>query len=156
MKATTKFRYLSRATATRILAWCQQHEDHPLSKAYMASLLAFQSDPDPQDALWNLYTYTYSEFADRLEPIHGIGKTMAQWRKIYDAQFQHRDTVGRIILDVIKREQHGKKTAADSTDRGDSGGTIRPAEEGQVGQGRSESGAQASNGSKSRVAGPEA
>jgi len=85
---------LSSTSLIKVWEWCEQNYTDPLADAYMVACTAV-GGLDP------------SIIAARLK-VSWSGMDKHGWideaYKLYNFSLQHRDTIGRIILGVIKRE----------------------------------------------------
>jgi hypothetical protein len=95
-----KLVHLSRASLGRVCDWCEKNEDDPLAIAYTSACLAVEY-------------VDYKKIMERLERSwpgtrNPRCKTWGGWIGVAimleDLAIAYRDTIGRTILDVIKRE----------------------------------------------------
>ncbi len=96
-----KFVTLSKASLDKVWAWCEENESDPLAEAFMGACTA-------------LGTIDCSKISDRLKKSWPGGDDInsKKWGGWIDAAyvlddlaFIHRDTLGRAILDMLKRER---------------------------------------------------
>lgn len=90
-----KFVYLSKTSRDKVWAWCEENESDPLAEAYMGACYA-------------LGAIDCSKISDRLKK-SWQGKKVWGWIDeafaLDDLAFKHRDTLGRAILSMLKRER---------------------------------------------------
>ena len=94
-----KFVYLSKTNLAKVLDWCEANENDPIAEAYMGACGAIGA-------------IDCSKISDRLEKSwkgpregkRGYGWIEAAY-KLDDLAYMHRDTIGRAILNMLKREQ---------------------------------------------------
>ena len=84
---------LSRKSRDKVWAWCEENEGTPLAEAYIAACYAVGS-------------LDCSKICEQIKPTWKNKRIshISEGFKPYDTGFIHRDTVGRIILNLIKRE----------------------------------------------------
>ena len=94
--ATNKTVWLSTKSLERVWSWAIKNEHTPLGEAYMAACAAVGA----RDC---------RKIADQLRPTwkrkRGKYGYISEAYKLYEMPYTYRDTVGRIILDMLKREE---------------------------------------------------
>lgn len=94
MKINKKVTMLSKANLDKVYQWAEENESDPLAQAYMGTLYAIG--------------VTYQDkMIDRLKKVWGTksGKYVSAAFANYDFLFASRDSLGRVILDMLKKEQ---------------------------------------------------
>ena len=94
MSCDEKQRTLSTKSLGIVGDWCERNDDDPLTKAYMGAC----------DAVASL---DCSAIYERLEKSLKVStdQIIREAYKPYYLSFQYRDTIGRMIFDLNKREQ---------------------------------------------------
>jgi hypothetical protein len=101
MKAEKKFAYLSTASLAKLRTWREENENDPLAEAYYAAC----------EAIGAVDTALISDRLRKSWPYNDDlnNKKWGGWIPVAtgleDLAYQHRDTIGRVILEMIKRER---------------------------------------------------
>lgn len=86
------FVYLSSKSLKIVWNWCESNADDPLAIAYNGACIAIGN-------------FNYSDIAERLDESWSKKKYVGYkvGRELSDQCVQYRDTLGRVIFDMIKR-----------------------------------------------------
>lgn len=93
-----KHKKLSNASLKKVWDWCEANEGTPLAEAYMGACAAV--------GMLDIHA-CFAHMKD-----HGASSPAVIRRetaKVYDSAFIHRDTVGRVILDMLNRKEKAEQ-----------------------------------------------
>ena len=99
----SKFVYLSQKSLDKVIEWSEKNDCDPLAKAFI-------------DACFAIGSTDFYEIHKRLEKSYEPkkhSKKMFHYIDIKYSALRYRDTIGRIIFDMLKRESSTKKVKHD-------------------------------------------